>query len=138
MIRNALPTERLQQARDRLARARDESTDRLWHLRVGALERVEGWLDAADDVPALGRVASAAGGLVERRLERLAEVPVDGWAELNARNAIAAVKGLDRRALWAARRQEAATKNRKTVLKAIDTALALPEPVAEPELAAAT
>jgi hypothetical protein len=117
---------RLERARARVQSTVTQGSDRLWRLRVDALERVDELLESAESAPVLGRVASAGGQLVERRLERLTKVPVDGWNELNAKNAIAAVRDLDRRGLWAARRREEATKNRKTVLRAIDKAL---EPV---------
>lgn len=109
--------------RARVRRARNESGDRLWHLQSGALERVEGWLDAADELPAVGRLAGAAQHLVERRLERLSAVPVESWDDLNAKQAIAAVRELSRSALRAARRREALGKSRKTVLRAIDERL---------------
>ncbi len=109
--------------RARVRRARDESGDRLWQLRSGALDRVDQWLDAADDLPGVGRLASAAGKLVEKRLDRLAQVPVERWDELNAKQAIAAVRELDLAALRAARRREERGKSRKTVLRAIDERL---------------
>lgn len=109
--------------RARVRRARDEGGDRLWQLRSGALERVDQWLDAADDLPGMGRIASAAGRLVEQRLDRLAQVPVERWDELNAKQAIAAVRDLDRAALRSARRREERGKNDKTVPRAIDERL---------------
>jgi 2-methylisocitrate lyase-like PEP mutase family enzyme len=115
--------EHLDTARDRVRRAREAGADRLFALRVQALERADDALDRVDELPAVGRVASAVATVVERRLERLATVPVDGWAELNAKKAIQAVKELDRTGLRAARLHEARNKERKTVLAAIDGAL---------------
>ena len=109
--------------RARVRRARNEGGDRLWILRSGALERFDQWLDGADELPAVGRLAGAAGRIVERRLDRLAEVPVESWDDLNAKQAIAAVRELDRAGLRAARRRESLGKNRKTVLRAIDDRL---------------
>jgi len=116
--------ERLDTARHRVRRARHAGSDRLWSLRVQALERADDALDRVDELPAVGRVASAAATLVERRLEQLSTVPFDGWSELNAKKAIRAVKELDRTALRAARLHESRHKDRKTVMAAIEGALA--------------
>jgi len=115
--------ERLQRTRERIARARTAGVDRVWSLRVQALEGADDALDRIDELPAIGRIASAAAMVVERRLDRLSEVPVDGWADLNAKTAIRAVKDLDRSALRWARLHEQRHKERKTVLAAIDEAL---------------
>lgn len=122
----------LEGARIRAERARLQGTDRVWTARLRALDRTRAALGRADDLPVVGRLVAPVERLVDGRIERLAAVPVDGWDGLNARNAIAAVKGLDRVGLLAVRRREAATKDRKTVLAAIDKALELPELEAEP------
>ena len=103
----------------RTRRARDEGRERLWALRTTALERAHHLFDRADDWPAVGRVAGAANKLVDRWLQ----VPVEGWDDLNAKRAVEAVANLDRIGLLAVRRREAATKNRVTVLRAIDERL---------------
>lgn len=115
--------ERLQRTRERVRRTQISSVDRVFALRVQALERADDALDRIDELPAIGRVASAAATLVERRLEAMSSVPVDGWAELNAKKAIRAVKELDRSGLRAARLHESRHKERKTVLAAIEGAL---------------
>ena len=112
------------EARSRAKHTGAQGADRLWALRVETLERVDELLDRADALPAVGRLAGAAGSVIERRLARLAAVPVADWDGLNAKSAIAAVRDLDRAGLRAARRREAATKERKTVLQAIDSRLA--------------
>jgi hypothetical protein len=113
-------------ARDRVRRVRDDGRERLWTIRTTALSRASDLIDRADDWPAVGRIASAAGKVVDRELDRLTAVPVEGWDELNARKAADAVAGLDRIGLVAARRREVATKNRVTVLRAIDARLGVP------------
>ena len=73
----------------RLARGLDHGLD------LGRVDRALelGDQDIGGGSPAIGRVASAAAIVVERRLERLSAVPVDGWAELNAKNAIRPMAG---------------------------------------------
>lgn len=107
-------------ARDRLRRARDDGRERLWTIRTSALSRASDLVDRADEWPAVGRLATVAGKVLDRELDRLTAVPVEGWDELNARKAADAVAKLDRVGLVAARRRELATKNRVTVLRAID------------------
>jgi hypothetical protein len=51
-------------------------------------------------------------------------VPVPGWDTLNARDAIKALAELDGVGLRVARQQEAAGRNRVTVIRAIDQQLA--------------
>ena len=51
-------------------------------------------------------------------------MPVVDYADLNAKKAMAAIKDLGRVDLLRVRRFEAENKNRKTVLDAIDAALA--------------
>ena len=109
---------------DRAAAARISGTDQVFAWRVQVLERVDDTLDRLDEVPAVGRLASAFATLVERRLEAMSDVPVEGWADLNAKKAILAVRELDRAGLRAARLHESRHKERKTVLAAIDGALA--------------
>lgn len=118
----------------RVRKARVEGSDRWFELRATALERAGTLIDRAAEAPAVGRLAEAAGRLVDRQLDRLTAVPVEGWDGLNARDAIRAVATLDRAGLRAARKREAATKERKTVLAAIDARLA--EPVAAEPAAA--
>ena len=96
--------------------------ERIDPLHTSALERAHGLLARADGWPAVGRLAGAANRLVDRLLT----VPVEGWDELNAKKAIAAVENLDRRGLLVVRRHELRTKNRVTVLRAIDQRLATP------------
>lgn len=117
----------------RVRKARIEGSDRWFELRATALERAGGLIDRAADKPAVGKLAEVASRLVDRQLDRLTAVPVEGWDALNAKDAIQAVATLDRAALRAARKREVATKDRKTVLKAIDARLAAAvEPESEP------
>jgi hypothetical protein len=105
--------------RTRVRKVRNDGGDRLWELGTVTFEQLDQWLDARERLP-VGPIAR----LVERRLAALTEVPVDGWDELNAKQAVAAVRELDRTGLRKARRREATTKNRKTVLAAIEAKVA--------------
>lgn len=104
---------------------RAEGEERLWRAQTRALERVGAWLHEAPRVPGLAPLAGAAEKLVDRRLQSLRAVPIADYDSLNARNASSAVRDLDSRvALIVVREHEAATKNRKTVLRAIEEQLA--------------
>lgn len=81
-------------------------------------------IDKVRQIPVVGLFWRPAERFVEWRLAAWTDPKIDGFAELNARKTIAAVKELDDRyALLAARLREAETKNRKTVLAAIDDRL---------------
>ncbi len=119
-------------ARLRVHKTRGESLERFWTVRTTTLERVEGLLGKSADVPVLGTLTSAANKLVHSRLETLTALPIEGYADLNARAAIKAIKAIDGRvALCSIRRFEAANKNRKTVLAALEAEVArIPEELA--------
>ncbi|MBX2797058.1 MAG: hypothetical protein KTR31_05305 [Myxococcales bacterium] len=122
-------------ARRRVKRVAQRSDDRIWGWRTEALEQAGQFLDRASDVPTIGAIFEPAQQLVEQQLERITEVPVDNWDDLNAKRAAAAVRQLDRAGLRNALRREQQTKSRKTVLKAIEERLArqprlAPRPVA--------
>lgn len=75
-------------------------------------------------IPLVGLFWIPAERFVEWRLDAWTDPRIEGFADLNAKKTIAAVKELDDRyALLAARLREAETKNRKTVLGAIDDQL---------------
>ena len=118
--------DRLRRVREQLPRL-DGGRERLWTIRTSALTRASALIERADDWPAVGRLATVAGKAVDRELDRLTAVPVEGWDALNARKAADAVANLDRIGLVAARRRELATKNRRTVLRAIDARLGVQE-----------
>lgn len=125
---------RRQKALERRARkVREEGEERLWSVQTRALERVGTWLQGVPAVPVLQPLADAAERLVDKRLTSLKTPPIEDYDALNAKNAIAAIRGVDSRvALRVVREREVETKNRKTVLRAIDERLealaARPEP----------
>jgi len=107
--------------RERVQTARNSGIDRLWAVRADTLERLDGLLDRATAVPVVGTLTAPAGKLVH---EHLSQVPIEGYAEMNARTAVREVRALTSRvSLHAVRRFEAANKDRKTVLSAIDAKL---------------
>jgi hypothetical protein len=71
----------------------------------------------------VGRVARPASDFVHARIEAVLRPDVDGYDELNARDVANALDALDHIELLKVRRYEAAHKNRKTVLAAVDKAL---------------
>lgn len=99
--------------------------DALWTARTTALENVESLLAATPEVPVVGPLADRAEAAVAQHLADVTAVNIDGYAEMNAKDAIKAVKAVEGRcALHNVRRFESANKARKTVLKAIDDLLA--------------
>lgn len=103
---------------------------RLWQAQTETLEKVGAWLH--ETPRALGPLTGAAGKLVDKRLGALTTVPVAGYDELNARDASRTVRDLESRvALLVIRRHEEATKNRKTVLRAVEEQIARLEAPAE-------
>jgi len=116
-------------ARLRAHNARGQGAERLWTARTTALERVEVLLGKSSDVPVLGGLTAAANKVVQGHLDSLTAINIDGYADMNARAAIKAVKATDGRiALCSLRRFEAANRNRKTVLAAIENEIArIPE-----------
>ncbi len=107
-------------ARHRAYVARTNGHERFWTLRTTALEEVEGWLEHTAEVPVLHRVTTPVEKLVHERLEADLALPLEGYAAMNAKTAIQAVRGLDHLDLLRVRRHEAENKVRKTVLAAID------------------
>ena len=103
--------------------ARGESEERLWRMETSALEGVVDLLGNLDDLPVMGRVVPGAERLVGQALDQVTAVPVEGYADLNAKTAAKAVRGLSRVALLRVQRFEAGHKDRKTVLDAIDREL---------------
>lgn len=105
--------------RQRVHALRLDGTGRVFRLQVGTLERAESLLDRAPD----GRVTSVAGRLVERGLNALSAPGIEGYDELNARDAIKALADVGYLDLLKVQRWERAHKGRKTVLEAVDRQL---------------
>ena len=98
-------------ARRRLYLIRTKGEDRVLALRASTLSTVGTWLETAD-------------AYVQRGLARTCDPGIDGYAELNAKAAIAALSEVTERAqLVRIRRFESDKKARKTVFAAIDAQL---------------
>lgn len=104
----------------RAKRLESEGRERLWRGQIKTLERAEELLEKAEELPVISSVADNAERLVHSRLELVTAIPVEGYEDLNAKSAIAAVKELDRVGVLCVQRWELANKNRKTVLAAVD------------------
>ncbi len=114
---------RVQDARARAHKVTTQGRVLRWNLETRALERVHGWLDQLPETPVTARVVAPLDRLVSRRLTAVTQ-PLEGFGDLNSRDAIAAVRGVsDAVTLHALRRTEAAGRQRKTVLAAIDARL---------------
>lgn len=97
---------------------------RIWHTRVGMLERVESSVDAIPELPVLKLMTRTAGRIVHSVLENVTVVPVEDYDALNAKAAIKAVRSIDHVGdLLSVRRREEGTKARKTVLAAVEERL---------------
>jgi hypothetical protein len=134
MLDRLIPTERRRALVHRARTLRGEGRERLWDLETRALTRAEDLLERAEGLPVVSRVAHPVERLVSERLTAVTAPPIEDYDALNARNAALAVRGLGRVDLLKVRRHEQATKDRKTVYKAIDRELAHLEE--EPEAAA--
>lgn len=112
-------------AKTQLKTAAGDGQERLWTLGTQALERVDSALERGADLPLVGTLSKGAHRVVSERLDALKQLPIEGYDDLNARDIVAAVKGLDGRVgLAALRRHEAEGKARKTVLSAIEARIA--------------
>lgn len=112
-------------ARRRVFNARGDGAERFWSVRTSTLERVETILGKSAEVPVIGTLTAAANKLVQSRLDSLTALPIEAYETMNAKEAIVAIKAIDNRvALCSLRRFEAANKNRKTILAAIEGEIA--------------
>lgn len=101
---------------------RENGAARLWRARVSTLEATADLLSRTTEVPVVARVTSPAHqGLVARAQSLRA--PLAGYADMNAREAIAAVRDMSLVDVLRAEHWETSHKNRKTVLAALRRAL---------------
>ena len=132
--RNRLVKERkklLSQAKAQATRVRGEGQEKIWNLQTTALDQAIDLLEQVDELPdAVQKAAGPLDRLVRQRLEDITASPVDGYSALNVRQVGSALANLDWLDLVKVRRIEVETKNRKTVLGAIDVALARLQKVA--------
>ena len=106
-------------ARHKVNVVKGEGAERLWHFENQALDWVEDVLDRTD-VPGVDKVREPVGKFVDQARENVTANPVEGYNELNARAAAAAVRDLNHVDLLKIEKIESATKNRKTVIEAIE------------------
>jgi len=132
--RNRLVKERkklLSQARAQATRVRGEGQEKIWNLETNALDQAIDLLAQMDELPdAVQKAAGPLDRLVRQRLEDITASPVEDYSTLNVRQVGKALADLDWLDLVKVRRIEVESKNRKTVLDAIDASLARLQKVA--------
>ena len=97
---------------------------RRFKVSTQTLQTADQAIDRVRQIPVIGLFWKPAEQFVEWRLDAWTDPKIDGFADLNAKKTIAAVRELDDRyALLAAQLREANGKSRKTVLAAIDDRL---------------
>jgi hypothetical protein len=102
----------------------DDGRERLWRFEAATLDEAKRVIERAPEAPVLGTDKQRVRQIVDRRLGAVLAVP-DGVTAANARDAVALVKSAkDRVALLAMRRHESEGKKRKSVLEALNAALA--------------
>jgi len=113
-----------QRARQRAHVAKETGKATLWRTGAQTLQTAESWFSKApENLPVLSRVADAAEKLAHDQLESYTRVSLEDYTTLNARQVIGAIAELDHIELLRIERLERSTKNRKTVLAALDKAL---------------
>jgi hypothetical protein len=119
-------------ARKRVHEIRIQGAERLFNFQLDGLERMENLLNRAPELPVVSRVTDAAEKLVHRGLEAVGAAPVDDYDSLNVREVSKALPDLGYVELLRLRRYEETHKNRKTVITAVNQALARLEKAPEP------
>ena len=118
--------ERLNALVERLRRQvmamRNSGQERVWNFETTALEAIEGMLAKGDDTP-IEKLTSSLEDLVTRRLDTVTAPRIENYDALNAKDSIRALRGLDWLDLLKVARYEELTRNRKTVLQAVERAL---------------
>lgn len=108
----------------RVRTLRGTAQTRRFHVSTTTLDTADKAIDRVRQIPVVGLFWIPAERFVEWRLDAWTDPKIEDFESLNAKKTIAAVKDLDDRyALLGARYREANTKNRKTVLAAIDDRL---------------
>jgi hypothetical protein len=123
--------QRLQQTRDSYSRwlrrrvfeAREASENQLWELHVSTLERAQDLLERAPEVPVFDRVGTGARELLEALERATTHPPMADYDDLNVRKVMSSLRDLDRFGLLRVHRYEAAHRNRKTILDAVQREL---------------
>ena len=109
-----------QTAHTRWIEARGQNAQRWYEFQISAMERAGLWLDDAPAWPVVGPVVDKAEEAVQKQLESLTTVPVEGFEGLSAKVLVATIRATsDRGVLRKVRWNEARGKSRKTVLEAV-------------------
>lgn len=98
---------------------REQGESNLWDLHLTAIENAKGLLDKTDGVPVLSTVGANVKDLLGQLEATTTAPPLAEYDELNVRKVMAALRDLDHFGLLKVQRYEAANKNRKTILDAI-------------------
>jgi len=114
--------ELINKARFQINQAKNSGQERWWTLETSALEAAEDLLGKADETK-LARWTNALEDLVTKRLDAVTMPAIENYDELNAKDTIKAVRGLDWLELLKVARYEQLTKDRKTVLEAVEAEL---------------
>jgi chromosome segregation ATPase len=109
-------------AKSQLNSAKSTGQKRLWNFETNTLEAVEAFLGKADET-VVAKWANALEDRVTERLESVTFPAIENYDALNAKDVIKGLKGLNWLALLKVARYEQLTKDRKTVLKAVESAL---------------
>ena len=111
-------------ARRRAHIARVSGLGSLWTAQTSALEAAESFFaNAPANIPVISKVADVAEKATQERLEAHTRVCLYEYESLNAKQAIKSVSTLNYLELLRVKRLEEATKQRKTVLAAIEKAV---------------
>jgi len=112
----------ISKAKLQIKTAKNSSQERWWTLETNALEAAEGFLGKADET-VLAKWANGLEDLVTKRLDAVTLPSVENYDLLNAKDTIKALRGLDWLELLKVARYEQLTKDRKTVLQAVEAEL---------------
>ena len=107
----------------RVSGAREHSEQRLWTLQMSALEGASELIDRASKVPVLERVVPNARDLLTAVEKASTAPPMVDYDDLNVRKILGSLHTFDRLGLLRIQHHEAAGKNRKTILDAIQREL---------------
>lgn len=107
----------------RVSGAREQSEQRIWTLQMSALEGASNLIDRAAKVPALERVIPNARDLLTAVEKATTAPPMADYDELNVRKILGSLHTFDRLGLLRIQHHEAAGKNRKTILDAVQREL---------------
>jgi chromosome segregation ATPase len=112
----------VESAKSQLDSAKSTGQKRLWNFETNALEAVEAFLGKADET-VIAKWANALEDRVTERLETVTFPAIENYDALNAKAVIKSLNGLTWLELLKVARHEQLTKDRKTVLKAVGSAL---------------